>query len=175
VAVRRVPERLSWSVRVLAVDPADRLLEIGCGRGVAVALICPALREGAMTAVDRSPVATAAAAVRNAEHIAAGRAAIHTASLDALDLPGQRFGKIFAVNVSVFWVGPAARELAVIRGLLASGGAVYLCYEPPDPAKAAETGRRVTAALAASGFATTTVTGTTSYSTALLCVIGRPR
>ena len=43
MAYAAVPDRLAWAVETMAIGPADRVLEIGCGRGVAVALICERL------------------------------------------------------------------------------------------------------------------------------------
>jgi protein-L-isoaspartate O-methyltransferase len=51
-----VPERVRWAVERLAVQPSDRVLEIGCGSGVAATMICERLVEGQMLAIDRSEV-----------------------------------------------------------------------------------------------------------------------
>jgi protein-L-isoaspartate O-methyltransferase len=38
-----IPKRIRWAVETLAVQPADRLLEIGGGPGLAASLICERL------------------------------------------------------------------------------------------------------------------------------------
>ena len=48
----KIPERITWAIQMLEVDPADRLLEIGCGTGVSVSLICEKLVRGKITAIN---------------------------------------------------------------------------------------------------------------------------
>jgi trans-aconitate methyltransferase len=47
-------DRLRSVVDRLAIRPDDRVLEIGCGHGVAAPLVCERLGTGRLTAVDRS-------------------------------------------------------------------------------------------------------------------------
>jgi SAM-dependent methyltransferase len=174
VGTGSVPERLVRAVEQLAIAPADRVLEIGCGRGVAVSLVCARLDRGRIVAIDRSATMVRLALQRNTEHIAAGRASIHHGEVDSTLLAGERFDKVFAVNVNLFWTGPAARELAAIRRLLRPGGALYLCYEPPVAARAAELAEKLVAELGKHGFAATTTITPTGGSAVQLSVVARP-
>ncbi|WP_119727575.1 class I SAM-dependent methyltransferase [Thermomonospora amylolytica] len=164
-----VPERLAWAVDVLDVRPGDRLLEIGCGRGVAAALVCERLDDGHLTAIDRSATAIEAARRRNAGHVAAGRASFEQVSLEEADLAGRRFDKIFAVNVNHFWVRDPSRELERLRRALSPGGALHLFYDPPSDAKAAEVAAGTSAALTRCG-----LTPAVLRRDRLLCVTARP-
>jgi SAM-dependent methyltransferase len=128
-----IPERIRWAVRQLAPAPDDQLLEIGCGPGIAVSLVCDHLAGGRIVAVDRSPTAIARAARRNAGHVAAGRAVLRTAALESLHpadlLEGREgFDKVFAMNVNLFWVRSPARELDLVKAVLKPGGALLLFY-----------------------------------------------
>jgi ubiquinone/menaquinone biosynthesis C-methylase UbiE len=97
-----VSERLRSIVEALDPGPDDRVLEIGCGHGVAATLVCERLAGGRLTAVDRSAKMIAAATRRNATFVAAGRAEFLVAELEALDLGNRRFDTIFAVRVGLF-------------------------------------------------------------------------
>jgi cyclopropane fatty-acyl-phospholipid synthase-like methyltransferase len=140
------------AVELLSVEPADRLLEIGCGGGAAVALICERLKTGTITAIDRSPLQVERATRRNAGHIAAGKATIRVTDIADVELEGEPFSKVFAINVNVFWVGPAAQELERIAQLLRPSGALHLFYEPPGAAKADTIRDKLLASMSAAGF-----------------------
>src|SRR3954452_23860631 len=99
-------QRFGWAVDTLALDPAGRVLEVGCGHGVAVSLVCERLTSGRITAVDRSQKMIEMATRRNRAHIAAGRAVLRTAALETADFGGERFDTVFAFNVAPFWLQP---------------------------------------------------------------------
>jgi cyclopropane fatty-acyl-phospholipid synthase-like methyltransferase len=169
-----VPERAAWAVEVLAVRPGDHLLEIGCGRGSAVSLVCSRLKRGRILALDRSATAIKAAEERNRDNVAAGKAAFQTAALDTATLDGRRFDKIFAINVNLFWVRSSTVEIGVIRRALKPGGALYLFYEAPDPARTIAVGERVGAVLSGHGWQSSTVRTTTKRSTAIVGLVASP-
>lgn len=125
-----VPDRYRWAVDILDVQPNDNILEIGCGYGHSIPLICEKLSSGSLTAIDRSEKMAAAAIRSNKQFIASGKASVlHQDLLDSA-LPASQFDKIFLFNINVFWMDPSA-ELAEIRRLLKPGGRFYLFHQPP--------------------------------------------
>lgn len=148
-----IPDRFRWAVETLAVEPGDRLLEIGGGPGVAASLVCERLDGGSLLLIDRSATAIERTRRRNPEHVASRRLALETVDVADFDPGKARFDKVFAVNVNVFWTTPATEELVRIRRALEHGGRLFLFYEAPSAARARQAVQRVVDALRANGFA----------------------
>jgi SAM-dependent methyltransferase len=134
----KASERFVWAVDTLEVRPTDRLLEVGCGHGVAVSLVCERLTTGTITAIDRSPKMIEMATRRNREHVDAGRAVLEAVALEDADLGDRRFDKVFAFNVAPFWQQPE-RALGAVREHLTRDGAVHIFWDArhfaPDGAR----------------------------------------
>ncbi|HEX7745779.1 MAG TPA: class I SAM-dependent methyltransferase [Micromonosporaceae bacterium] len=122
--------RLQAIVDQLGIRPGDRVLEIGCGHGVAATMVCERLDTGHLTAVDRSAKMIEAARHRNAAYVASGRAEFLVADLENLDLGRRRFDLIFAVRVALFHREPT-RARALVEPWLAPGGRMDTFYDPP--------------------------------------------
>lgn len=126
---KKIAERLIWAVNAMAIDPADRVLEVGCGHGVAVSLVCEKLDDGTITAIDRSATMIGMAERRNHEHVSSGKATFQAVTLDEADFADQQFDKIFAIHVSVFWQ-QSRQALTIVKRLLAPDGALFLFNQP---------------------------------------------
>jgi SAM-dependent methyltransferase len=150
----RVPERIRWAVELLDPGGAERILEIGCGPGVAAMLICPQLSTGRLLAIDRSAVAVERTTRRNADHIASGRLEVRRCTLDAgaASLGPGPFDKALAVDVNLFWVRDPAAELQVLRGVLRPGGLLHVLYGAGGPTSTGRITDPLAAALRAQGF-----------------------
>jgi ubiquinone/menaquinone biosynthesis C-methylase UbiE len=126
-----VSERLREVVERLDIQPDQRVLEIGCGPGVAATYVCERLDGGSLTAIDRSPKMIAAATARNAAYVEAGAAQFLVATLEDLDLGDRRFDTIFAVRVGLVHREPE-RARSVAARWLAPGGRIVTLFDPPS-------------------------------------------
>jgi ubiquinone/menaquinone biosynthesis C-methylase UbiE len=123
--------RLREVVDQLGIRPEDRVLEIGCGHGVAATLVCERLRDGGrLTAIDRSAKMIAAARRRNAAHVEAGTAEFIVMRLEDLDLGSRRFDRAFAVRVGLFDRDPE-RAHGLVEPWLAPGAEVAAFFDRP--------------------------------------------
>jgi SAM-dependent methyltransferase len=147
----KASDRIAWAVEILDVGPDDRILEVGCGHGVAVSLVCEHLDRGRITAVDRSPKMIEMARTRNRAW--GGRARFVTARIEDADLGDETYDRVFAVHVSAPH-GPG-RPLEVVRERLAPGGRLYLFSQAPGwkrPRHAERFGAELAATLGRAGF-----------------------
>jgi SAM-dependent methyltransferase len=168
----RIPGRLTWAVRKLAPGPRDRVLEIGCGTGVAVSLLCERLSGGRLIAIDRSSAMVAAARARNRACIVAGRATVRRMALADADFDPGTFDRAIAVNINVFWLEPAA-ELKVLRSILRPRGVLCLVYQPPAASKIERITQACSGFLRAHGFADLQVDVEELRPTPALCITSR--
>lgn len=122
--------RLLSIVEQLDLKPGDRVLEIGCGHGVAATFACQRLADGHLLAIDRSPKMIRAATRRNAAFVEAGRAEFIVAELETFDPGERRFDKIFAARVGLFHREPE-RSRRLAESWLAPGGRVFVFYDQP--------------------------------------------
>jgi SAM-dependent methyltransferase len=133
-------QRSVWVVSLLGVQPADRVLEIGFGPGVAIAELVRA-GAGHVYGLDHSGVMLRQASRRNAAAIRAGRVTLIRASVDQIPPAlGGPFDAIFAVNSHGFWPAPA-QHLAELRRRLAPGGRIAIASQPRCPGATADTSR----------------------------------
>jgi SAM-dependent methyltransferase len=144
--------RNRWVASLLDVQPTDRVLEIGFGPGLAIAELSRRVGpSGHVYGVDRSDVMLRQATRRNAAAIEAGRVTLTVGAVEQLPPAAEgQFDAILAVNSLGFWTAPAQR-LAELRARLAPGGRIAIVSQPRAGGPE-DTGRDITALLAAAGF-----------------------
>jgi len=166
-------QRSGWVVPLLGVQPADQVLEIGFGPGLAVAELVRA-GAGHVYGIDHSGVMLRQASTRNAAAVRAGRVTLIRASVDQIP-PGLNgpFDAILAVNSLGFWPAPAER-LNELRRLLRPGGRIAIAAQPRCPGATAATSRHaartIEALLTGAGY-TGTRTETLGLDPPVVCVL----
>jgi SAM-dependent methyltransferase len=121
--------RNAWTVDLLDIAPDDRVLEIGCGPGVAVAAIAARLTTGLVVGIDHSATMTDQASLRNHAAIHDGRARFRTCGLNDLPVMKGGFTKVAAINVLHF-LNDLDAACAAIVAVMAPGGLLAVTYQP---------------------------------------------
>lgn len=121
--------RNAWTLDLLALRPADRVLEVGFGPGYALALAAGRLPRGRLTGVDHSATMLAQARRRNARAIAEGRLSLLLADAADLGAVAGPVDKVYSVNAVQFWPD-RPRVLAALRGVMAPGARIAITYMP---------------------------------------------
>lgn len=121
VVARLTGEANGWMVDLLAAGAGDRLLDVGCGPGLAVA--GAAARGSRAVGVDASPTMVRHAGRRNRVSISRGQVEVHRADAVRLPFPDASFTKVGSLNSLQYWTDPRG-GLAELHRVLAPGGQV---------------------------------------------------
>jgi len=130
--------RNRWAVRLLDVQPADRVIELGCGPGVAIAALAARAVRGLVVGVDHSQVMIRQARRRNRAAVRAGRVRLIHTPVQSLSISDGPFDAALAVNTVGMWPEPTARLRELAR-LLRPGGRIALVSQPRCPGATAAT------------------------------------
>ena len=130
--------RSRWAVRLLDVQPAERVIELGCGPGVGIAALAARATGGLVVGVDHSRVMIGQAGRRNQAAIRAGRVRLIHAPVESMSVGGGPFDAALAVNTVGMWHDPAGPLREVAR-LLRPGGRIALVSQPRCPGATAAT------------------------------------
>jgi 2-polyprenyl-3-methyl-5-hydroxy-6-metoxy-1,4-benzoquinol methylase len=114
----RISARIAGYVNALPLRPGLRVLEIGCGPGVAAREVSRRIGDGKIVAIDRSEKAIRLATAGAASEIAAGRLEFRTVAIEDFKRePGKEpFDLAFSMRVGALdGRHPEAGQLAMAR------------------------------------------------------------
>jgi ubiquinone/menaquinone biosynthesis C-methylase UbiE len=133
--------RSEWAIKLLEIQPSDRILEVGFGSGADIRRVSKLATYGFVAGIDRSEIMVKQAKKRNAAAIRAKRVELQYASASSIPYKDETFDKIFAINVTQFWTEPL-EVLAELRRVLKPGGSIALVIQPRIPNATEETSRK---------------------------------
>jgi SAM-dependent methyltransferase len=118
-----------WAIEQLAVQPNDRILEVGPGNGRFVPEIVGQHSSVTYIGYDHSELMVSEAKQYNSALVESGRVRFVLRNGPTMPFADGTFTKAFAVNVIYFWEDLAA-ELAQLHRVLAPSGKLLLVIRP---------------------------------------------
>lgn len=120
-----------WTVSLLDIQPASRVLEIGFGPGVSTQIASEKADKGFVAGIDHSGTMVQAARKRNAQAIKAGRVELRQGDVSSLPYPDDTFDIAFSLHSIYFWHDPFSC-LQELRRVLKPGGLLAITIQPKD-------------------------------------------
>jgi cyclopropane fatty-acyl-phospholipid synthase-like methyltransferase len=140
-------QRNEWTVDLLEIAPTDRVLELGCGPGLALAAAAQRAALGRVVGLDHSEVMIGQARAWLDKLGLRDRVELRLGGVEALQSLSGPFDKILSVNLVQF-VPEKAQLFAATHGLLAPGGSIATAYQPRHRRATAADARRTAEELA---------------------------
>lgn len=119
---------------LLALQPDDRVLDIGFGGGYLLNRMSSTITDGLLAGVDISPAMVARAKKRYQESVNTHRLDLRCAAAESLPYPAGHFTKVCSVN-SIFYWRNVEQGIGEIRRVLVTGGKVVLCFTAKESLK----------------------------------------
>lgn len=132
----QISDRLQRAVAALPLAPGLRVLEIGCGPGVAARAVAARIGDGKVVAIDRSQTAIDQATRGSAAEIAAGRLELRCAAIEDFALRDGEAGFDLAYAHRVGALDgrhpeTGRKALARLKQVLKPGGLLVIDDRPP--------------------------------------------
>jgi ubiquinone/menaquinone biosynthesis C-methylase UbiE len=116
-------------IGLLQIRPHERVLEVGFGPGVGIALLAKSASSGYVAGVDPSREMVAQARARNAAAIETGLVDLRQGSVERLPFSDDAFDAVMAVNSMQVWPDATA-GLREVRRVMRTGGRIALGFTP---------------------------------------------
>lgn len=117
-----------WTIEHMDVRGRQRVLDVGCGGGMAVKLLSRRAAQGFVAGVDYSMEMVEQAARRNLSAIARGRVEVRHGDCSQLPYEDASFDQVCAIETFYFWPDPLG-GLAEAYRVLKPGGQVAITLE----------------------------------------------
>ena len=118
-------EIAEWTLSLLEIQSADRIVEIGAGAGFAIQLAARSCPLGLVAGIESDPFLVRRARRRNKVDITHGRVVIGSGSVSALPYPDSSFNKAYSINTVQQWPH-LLRDLKEIHRVLRPEGKLVI-------------------------------------------------
>lgn len=131
IMARRSSNRIrnARTVEMMHLTANMRVLEIGCGPGLALLACARAVEGGRVVGLDHSDMMIAQSRARLAGENLQGRVELITGGIEKLDHMNERFDRVFSLNVIQF-IADKNWFFGKIHAILAPGGMCFTTYQP---------------------------------------------